>query len=127
MNIFKASLTDNGELFLDNTKMAIENQDVIAGLKAGGYFGKNIIVGVRPEHITIEKTTQFSKGINTIVTDYELLGSDSLVYFNVDGQQVIAKSKVRDIIENGTPVTVNFNMNSVYFFDNETEERIYAK
>ena len=128
MNIFKTKLTAEGDLLLGEDKITLSEGSLKESLKQKGYFGKEIVLGVRPEHVQIERKSQFSNGIISKSTEFELLGSDVLVYFNLNNQQVIAKTKVRENnIEIGTEISIKLDEKHLYFFDATTEVRIYAE
>ena len=61
----------------------------------GGYNGKTVVMGIRPEDIgdsQIEIEAHKDAVFETDVTGYELLGSEVLLYFNVAGTAMTAKS-----------------------------------
>ncbi|CCV64094.1 ABC-type transport system, ATPase component [Alteracholeplasma palmae J233] len=124
MNMFDSKITEDGKLAFGGQIIEINSSKVLKSLES--YKGKDVIIGIRPEHVLVEKTTKFSEGLPAKCTDYELLGSDSLVHFGVEGQKVIAKVKAREVISRGENISYSFNIDNVYFFDKETEARIYA-
>ncbi|CCV64219.1 putative ABC transporter subunit, ATP-binding [Alteracholeplasma palmae J233] len=83
------------------------------------YIGKKIVFGVRAENIVI------TKGKEYIISQYELLGSSGLVYFDLEGHQFIAKSHARNIYQSEDEIGIDFDMEKVYLFDQTTQERIY--
>ena len=138
MNIVDAVITEEGEVVLqkletgkNGEEIIIENQIPIKNkamrLALEEYIGKTVKLGVRPEHIQIEKKGQTTKGIEGITINNELLGAESLIHFSLSENKLIAKTKVRDDIKIGDAISFTFMEEDVYFFDAETEERIYAK
>ncbi|NLK12776.1 MAG: sn-glycerol-3-phosphate ABC transporter ATP-binding protein UgpC [Candidatus Phytoplasma sp.] len=125
MNIFKAKISEDGKLLFSDNQVEINDKEVSESLKP--YHGKDVTIGIRPEAIRVERKTQYAKGLVSKATNFELLGAEALIYFNVDNQQVIAKTSARETIHENEEVVYGFDIKDVYFFDSETEERIYAK
>ena len=90
----------------------------------GGYNGKTVVMGVRPEdiddsQITIE--TFKDSIIETDVTGYELLGSEVLLYFEAAGVQMTAKVDSRTPARLGDHIKLAIDPEKVHVFDKETE------
>ena len=128
MNFFDAKIDSNGFVIINEVKIDISNTPTYQTLKSLGYFGKPIVLGVRPEAITIERATgkQDDSGHQTTVQLYELLGSDALVHFNIGKKNVLARINARQILHPGEAARFDFDVNHLYFFDKETEVAIYA-
>lgn len=93
-----------------------------------GYFGKKVILGVRPENRTIERPCNCpaDKGYKTVVQVYELLGSDALIHFNIGEKNVMAKIDARIMMQRGEDALFHFDIDHIYYFDKDTEVSIYA-
>lgn len=105
------------ELALPESKME--------ALKA--YEGKQVKLGIRPEHITDEPRylAQYSHAVLDITTDIvEFLGSDQLVYFNINDKQMVARVRARQAISSNECLKLAIKMDEIHFFDIETEIRI---
>ncbi|MCI3988266.1 TOBE domain-containing protein, partial [Bacillus vallismortis] len=50
----------------------------------------------------------------------ELLGSEIMIYSQIDHQEFIARIEARLDIQSGDELTVAFDMNKVHFCDSET-------
>ncbi|WP_066298804.1 ABC transporter ATP-binding protein [Bacillus sp. FJAT-29937] len=90
-----------------------------------GYLGKNIILGVRPEHIHRHST--FIENGSVIVTQVdgsELTGAELMINASLEGQGFVARLDADAIIKRGDRIRLAFNMNKVHFFDFDTELRI---
>ena len=93
----------------------------------GGYNGKTVVMGIRPEDIgdsQIEIEAHKDAVFETDVTGYELLGSEVLLYFNVAGTAMTAKVDSSTPCRYGDDVTVAFDINKGHIFDKETEQVI---
>ena len=90
----------------------------------GGYDGKVVTFGIRPEDIHDSQMfleTSPSKPMNSVVKVYELLGAEVFLYFDVDGTQITARVDPRTTAKTGDPIRFAFDMEKAHFFDKETE------
>ena len=90
----------------------------------GGYAGKTVILGIRPEDISdsqIEVETFKSSLIEADVTGYELLGAEVLLYFQIGGANFTAKVDSRTPARMGDHVRFAFDPSKIHVFDKETE------
>jgi multiple sugar transport system ATP-binding protein len=90
---------------------------------ASRYVGKNIIFGIRPEHIT-EECTATCVPVQSSVDIAEPMGSESLVYLKAGTGTLISRIHGEHIYHMGQPLTANINMEKVHLFDVETEKVI---
>ena len=92
-------------------------------LKDGGYVGKTVVLGIRPEDIHdsqmfIEASP--SVPMTSTVKVYELLGAEVFLYFDVNGTQVTARVDPRTNSKTGDTIKFAFDMEKSHFFDKET-------
>ena len=90
----------------------------------GGYNGKTVVMGIRPEDIgdsQIEIEAHKDAAFETDVTGYELLGSEVLLYFNVAGTAMTAKVDSRTSARMGDHITLALDPEKIHCFDKETE------
>ena len=90
----------------------------------GGYNGKTVVMGIRPEDIgdsQIEIEAHKDAVFETDVTGYELLGSEVLLYFNVEGTAMTAKVDSRTTARMGDHITLAIDPEKIHCFDKETE------
>jgi multiple sugar transport system ATP-binding protein len=127
MNFFDAKIDLNGFVMINDVKIDITNVSTYQALKQKGYFGKNIVLGVRPEHIRTERPgkNNVDKGHLAKVELYELLGSDALVHFKIGAKNVISKIDSREVLIPGENAYFDFDVEHLYYFDKETEVCIY--
>ena len=93
-------------------------------LKDGGYVGKTVVLGIRPEDIHdsqmfIEASP--SVPMTSTVKVYELLGAEVFLYFDVNGTQVTARVDPRTNSKTGDTIKFAFDMEKSHFFDKEIE------
>ena len=90
----------------------------------GGYNGKTVVMGIRPEDIgdsQIEIEAHKDAVFETDVTGYELLGSEVLLYFNVAGTAMTAKVDSRTTARMGDHITLAIDPEKIHCFDKEPE------
>ncbi len=82
--------------------------------------GSDVIVGMRPPHLTIEAAD------STIKVDLaEQLGGVSYEYLTAKtGERIVVESKEEDVLPKGSSVKVNYQLEKVMFFDSKTEKRL---
>ena len=81
--------------------------------------GQNVILGVRPEHLSIG-----TGGSEAVVTVTEPLGNETLVQLEHKGAAVTMLTKDRVVLAPGETVSLTFNTDILHFFDPETGQRI---
>lgn len=95
----------------------------------------NVIFGIRPEHIFVNKE---GRGLKFIVTNVERLGNESIVYGKLgdhlgeftmkdEGDGIVVKLIDRSDVEVGDVVYAEPNPAKVHFFDAETEVTLMNK
>lgn len=106
-----------------------ENEIKLAEARAkklldGGYEGKEVILGIRPEDIHDEEIfLESSKEtiISAKVEVTELLGAEIFLYLIINDQQITARVNPRSKAKSGDAIKVAFDANRIHVFDKETE------
>ncbi|RAS87791.1 ABC transporter ATP-binding protein [Priestia endophytica] len=128
MNFFKGTLQDN--TFCIGQVSVVVPEGKMKILRAQGYQNKEIILGVRPEDFHNEPlfidTSQGTK-INIKVEVAELMGAETMIYSQIDGQTFVARVDARTEIKPEQKLVLAFDMNKAHFFDLETEQRIRSQ
>ncbi len=89
-----------------------------------GYVGKEVIMGVRAEHIHDEELFLSSSPDSVVdahVEVTELLGAETLLHLVMEGSTFIAKVDSRTTARPGDDIKVALDMNRIHLFDKETE------
>ena len=86
-------------------------------LVSGGYVGKTVVMGIRPEDVADTPNGSMSSTVKV----YELLGAEVFLYFDVNGTQITARVDPGTKAKTGDPVKFDFNMEKTHFFDKDTE------
>ncbi|ERJ11553.1 ABC transporter ATP-binding protein [Haloplasma contractile] len=127
MNFIRGMFKEDGFFHINEFKKITVPKPKADLLRNKGYEDKEVILGIRPEHISDkpldieanpESTTEFE------VEVAELLGSETIIYSNLEGQSVVSKVDARTDIRMGDKVELALKMNHCHFFDPESELRI---
>jgi multiple sugar transport system ATP-binding protein len=128
MNVFDAEIR-NGELVIGETTIKIPEFKRRMLLNEG-YDNKPIKFGIRPEDVREEAVfveSELASAFNAEVKVSELLGSEIMLYSDLEGQEFISRVDARNELEPGDIVKFAFDMNKGHFFDNDTHKRIVTK
>lgn len=90
----------------------------------GKYNGKTVVIGIRPEDIDdsqIALETHKDSIFDTKVTGYELLGSEVLLYYTINGSSMTAKVDSRTPARLGDSIRLAMDIEKIHVFDKETE------
>ncbi len=125
MNFFEAEcVEENGKLYLQTETGKIPmNEEKSAKLKEGGWIGKKVTGGIRPEHVVEAASTEDTVFRGT-VNVFELLGSNAIVYVNAGGNMVVMNSHELTRKEHGQEILLKVLDDKVHVFDPETERTI---
>lgn len=121
MNFFNGKFVE-GKFWIGDTALDIPTSHATY-LKEQGYEGKEIVFGIRPEHITNEVTN----GCPTLpvkVVVSELTGAELMIYSQIDDQDFIARVESSLAVQPGDTIVLAFNIERGHFFDKESELRI---
>ncbi|MEL7564082.1 MAG: sn-glycerol-3-phosphate ABC transporter ATP-binding protein UgpC [Dehalobacterium sp.] len=96
-------------------------------LKEKSYLGKEVILGIRAEHLSLDEDYLNAHPECTLsgrLEFTELRGSDTYQYVKIAGREVVVRgdTKLHDEIER--TLRVGFNMCKVHFFAKESEAKI---
>ena len=118
MNFLRGNLLEDGFLLDGEAKIAIPlSKKRIEAISS--YIGKPLVLGIRPEDLSISRG-----GFPTKTEVVELLGSELIVYGNVDSQRIVIKIKERLQISEGQELALSIDEAHCHFFDPESSERI---
>ena len=84
-------------------------------------------MGIRPENLHDEEIFLQSATDSTVkayVDVVELMGSETYLYLNIAGQNVVARVDPRSTARSGDTIKIAFDPNRLHFFDKDTEETL---
>ncbi len=90
----------------------------------GGYNGKTVVLGIRPEDVHDEQMF-IESSPNTVITApirvYEMLGAEVYLYFDYAGSSMTARVDPRTTARTGDTVKFALDAEKIHVFDKETE------
>ena len=93
----------------------------------GGYAGKTVVLGIRPEDVHDEPMF-IASSPNTVIEAtirvYEMLGAEVYLHFDYEGTTMTARVDPRTTARNGDTVKFAFDAEKIHVFDKETEMTI---
>ncbi len=137
VNVFVAGFIGSPQMNMIDAQISLEGENVAASfgehrillpadkaktLKDGGYIGKTVTLGIRPEDVTVDPAKE--NGNNTItakVNVYELLGSEAYLYFDVESTGFISKVPASLHVSVGDVVRFVMDLDHMHIFDVDTQ------
>lgn len=114
MNFIECTINDASIKFNEDYVIKLsEEQKALIGDR------QEVIVGIRPEKMDTEDSNY---NFTVPVEISEMLGSEKIVYFNINSAKCSAKIDTKKQFDN--EITLRFNSNEFLFFDKETKQRI---
>ena len=125
MNFFDAICNVNGDkvdLQIGNSHFELPPEKA-QKLISGGYAGKTVILGIRPEdvHEATEADRAGGRTIPCVIKFYELLGAEVYLYFDLEGMQMTARTSASTKLRTGSDAEFSLDMNKVHVFDKESQ------
>ncbi len=100
--------------------------DKSAALK--DYVGKEVVFGIRPEHVHDEpeflEKIQSDSIVTANVDVTELMGAEIYLYLNINGAPITARVDPASKAKPGDNIKIAFDLNRIHIFDKETEQTI---
>jgi multiple sugar transport system ATP-binding protein len=124
MNFFQSTLVnEEGKLFIDTGDFRVRIP-VQHNQKFNSYAGKEVIFGMRPEHIHAPNFAPPSIDAATVegtVEVVELLGHEQHLFMNSGKNSLVATVDTRMQVSVGNRVDLVMDMNNIHLFDKNTE------
>lgn len=129
MNMISAEVvSENGRILLKFAGYTITlNESRAEAIKKGGYVGKKVVIGIRPEDIysgAEALRTNSGSVIETRIKVYEMLGASALLYFDIEDSSWVASVEAGTEARPGDEVRLALDTDKLHIFDHETEEKI---
>ena len=120
MNFLKGATVDGGRAFtIGNSKVDL------VGYDGGAILDRpKAILGLRPEHLSIQDHAEPGQTIAAVVEIDEPMGADSLVWLEAEGRQISVRVPVERRPTTGTKVHLKVDISKASIFDEASELRI---
>ncbi len=128
MNFINGKAVERGgEIILDylGTSFTIDDERQ-TGLRETDYVNKEVTIGIRPEHLTVEITDEETDDTG-IVEVTELLGSETYLFIKLKEETIVARVDPNLDLEVGNQVKIKMKKDKVHLFDVKSEESILHK
>lgn len=124
----------SGKIISENgLKFKSINSDLVFEIKKmedknlNKYIDKKIFLGIRPEDFEI--TDAIGENPSTVLIQanievVEPMGKEEFLYFQIEGEQIIAKIDSSMNLKAGMKTVLGFDLKRCYFFDADSERRI---
>ena len=131
MNFINATLVkEDAGVYLVNDGMKIKLPEGKASRpELNDYFGKEVIVGIRPENIYDDEAHIAALAdckISAEVTHTEMMGAETYLFLDACATQVVARVNPRTTAKTDDKIDIVFDGNKIHIFDKETEMSVIA-
>jgi len=128
MNLIKGRLISlNNEYFFISNNSSDEKKIPLSKYKFKSNTDKSereIVLGIRPEHVTMEKINPDDCEINVLSELVEYTGHEQIITFEYCNQQLLGKFSSTINIDMDKKFKLNLDISQISLFDGKTEERI---
>ena len=127
MNFLDATVKVNGaqaSLQIGDAVTVPLNAEKSKALIDGGYDGKTVVMGIRPENVHDSQMfieTSKDSVVECKINVYELLGAEVYLYFDCEGFPMTARVDPRTTARSGDTVKFALDAEKIHVFDKETE------
>ena len=124
MNFLTVKVEKSGSgcvLVFGDTRMPVSQPEL------QGYVGKEVIMGIRPEHILADEDslTKSPQAVFTAkVSLTEMMGSEIYLYMESNGQKMLARVPSHFHFHTEETVRLAIDMSKIHIFDKETQKII---
>ncbi|MGN0159409.1 MAG: ABC transporter ATP-binding protein [Brotaphodocola sp.] len=129
MNLIDAVVGEKGgeiTLTFDGNTITVPSGKAEA-LKKGGYVGKTVTLGIRPEDLHDDEAFLASSPksvFEATIRVYEMLGAEVYLYFDVNETSCTARVNPRTTARPGDTIKLAMDLSMIHVFDKDTEQVI---
>ncbi len=126
MNLINANVVEKGDaLFLSFEGQEVKIPEAKAkAVRDGGYIGKDVVFGIRPEDLHDEDAFIASSPDSVFTTNVdvtEMLGAEIFLYLSLGAANLVARVNPRNTAKPGDSVVLAMDTNKLHIFDKDTE------
>lgn len=120
MNMLPGTLSGQGQ----HPALALDDGTLVplAGIDPGAAPGSRVVLGVRPEHLSLSRDG--APGFEIDIDVIEPTGSDTLLIGKVAGLPVTCEADGRPAVRSGDRVALQMDPAHLHFFDEDSGRRI---
>lgn len=119
---FISGIIDQNKIFTSGDLSFNVTDDIYRIVESNNFLGKQLIFGIRPENLTLE--TGNLPTVTLKVNLVEMLGSEKLLHFDVNGSDITAKVPPDGIFSVSDFVTLGIEISKAAIFDPESKNSI---
>ncbi|MDD5540648.1 MAG: sn-glycerol-3-phosphate ABC transporter ATP-binding protein UgpC [Candidatus Marinimicrobia bacterium] len=123
MNFIQVAIGQNENIYADEGRIRI-NLPAEHSEKLKTYIGKNLIIGIRPESISMHPLDQTAAEINLRLELCEPMGNETYLYLTTGRTNLVARSNLTPNEKTGSVITMYIDLQHVHYFDPQTEKVI---
>jgi multiple sugar transport system ATP-binding protein len=129
MNLIPCSLEGDGKTISCQEKFSLPVPESKAGfLHANGHRGKDVILGIRPESLSVNTGNHDhlpdAWKVNALVDFVEPLGSETYLHVKIQDIAFQARTKGTTTITEGDTVPLVFDLERMHLFDGTSKQRL---
>lgn len=130
-NMFVAGFIGSPQMNFINVKVVSENSLSFGDntiyltsdlIKRNNLLGKEVIAGIRPEHLSLSECSSSNK-IEITAGMVEMLGSEKIVHFELQNHDMSAKLPASVMVAYGDKLCFSPDDNKILLFDKESQKR----
>ena len=131
MNFFQGSIAQNDTGLFFNHRAFKFSMPKSLHSSALSYLGKEVCLGIRPEHIHVEthlmhQPNEPHVSMKATVQMMEQMGSYTLLYGKIDNELFVIKIDSQQNFSTGMTLNVYLLLLKTHFFDNESKNTIFT-
>ncbi len=128
MNILDATVVEDGGIHLEGSGFRVKLPDDLGELLKD-YVGKEVLFGIRPEHMTVKGVSTLEHVTRTATIDgtvdfIEALGTDTIVHAKVGDYIIKIKLPGHIPLPIGEKIKIEIDLDNIHVFDRSTEKAI---
>ena len=133
-SLFVAGFIGSPSMNFADGAIASDGRSVVCGADmlplpaslAGLPPGREVTVGLRPEHLSVGSSMADADGAGLSITPtlVELMGADTLVHFDFGGTEMVARVPGSAAVSLGEPLALACDLSAIQLFDPKTGARI---